>query len=117
MYVCVNLQTRQRKELQKCVQLCGDSKITKLEEMIALTGQCQKSARRSFYERREQTEIEDTEAKLKLSGSEMMSRGFKEKDNRQMRGNKLASALGFHVKMAKRRNDSVKHVLVVQMCP
>lgn len=51
--------------------------LLNLEEMIEAAGQCQKSERRSLHERGKQIEIEDAE--LKVNGSEMMSRGFKER--------------------------------------
>lgn len=62
----------------------GKVRLLNLEEMIEAAGQCQKSERRSLHERRIQIETEDVE--LKVSGSEMMSRGFKdrEKEIRQM---------------------------------
>ncbi len=54
----------------------GKARLLNLEEIIEVVSQCQKSERRSLYEQK-QIEIEDAKAELKVSGSKMMSRGFK----------------------------------------
>ncbi len=53
----------------------GKARLLNLEEMIEVASQCQNSER-SLYEQK-QIEIEDAKAEIKVSGSEMMSRGFK----------------------------------------
>lgn len=80
----------------------GKVRLLNLGEMIEAAGQCQKSERRSLHERGKQIEIEDAE--LKVSGSEMMSRGFKERERKRNETDvrKLKHLpmpfLGFHIK-------------------